>query len=89
MNDIVKALILDSEYLFQMTGEDHGPTFIATDEDVYFDIADLNTAAWQCHTCGRFEYHVFGFDCEECGWSADEDRVKRALVDRESRVEKQ
>lgn len=56
MNDIVKALILDSKYPFQVTGEDHGPVFIASDEDVYSDIADPDTTAWQCPSCGRFEY---------------------------------
>ena len=82
MNDIEKALMADGEKLTQMTGEDHGPVFIYDPDDIYSDIADPTVTAWQCPVCGRYEYHVFGFSCDECGWSADDARVADALAAR-------
>jgi ribosomal protein L37E len=48
----------------------------------YDSIANPDVTAWSCPHCKLETYHVYGFDCEECGFSLDRDLVREALRER-------
>lgn len=53
-----------------------------SDDGIYDDIADPDATGWTCPTCGRCQYHIYGFCCDACGFECDPDRVRNALAAR-------
>lgn len=49
------------------------------------EIADPDCTGWTCPNCKYSMYHVYGFECDNCGYECDPDMVRTALAERSKR----
>ena len=59
------AELLDLDKYFQVLEDKSGDY-----EHLINELSDDECTTWTCPECGRHEYKVFGFNCEECGFDA-------------------